>query len=89
MGILASGAGVGSTVLPIMVRRLIPAVGFPWTMRIIAFASLAFLCPSYFLIKTRLPPIKLESSRSFVDLSAFKMKSFTFFVIGAAMIMCE
>ena len=86
---LASGAGAGSTVIPIMVRQLIPAVGFPWTMRIIAFASATVLSGCFFLVKTRLPPCQVHSARDWVDVSAFKMKSYSLFVVGAAMIMCE
>src|SRR6185437_15224651 len=37
LGIVASGSSIGGVILPIMVQRLIPEVGFPWTMRICAF----------------------------------------------------
>ncbi|KAG9043481.1 hypothetical protein FS837_009491 [Tulasnella sp. UAMH 9824] len=35
IGIVAAGAAVGGTVLPIVVRQLIPVVGRQWTMRIV------------------------------------------------------
>jgi MFS family permease len=37
IGIVASGSSLGGVIFPIMTERLIPQVGFPWTMRICAF----------------------------------------------------
>ncbi|KAF2135279.1 uncharacterized protein K452DRAFT_281766 [Aplosporella prunicola CBS 121167] len=42
-GIAASGSSIGGVVFPIMVFKLIPRVGFPWTMRITAFVVLGLL----------------------------------------------
>ncbi|KAI1011746.1 hypothetical protein LB503_004814 [Fusarium chuoi] len=36
-GIAISGSSIGGVIFPIMVNRLMPLVGFGWTMRIVAF----------------------------------------------------
>ncbi|KAJ3993903.1 major facilitator superfamily domain-containing protein [Lentinula boryana] len=56
MGLTAVGSSVGGTVLPIATRKLIPAVGFTWTMRILAFILLFSLSVPCFTLARRLPP---------------------------------
>lgn len=91
MGILASSAGLGATVQPIYVKKVIPIVGFAWTMRIMAFACAIAFTGCFFLIKTRVTPrpSTVKASKYWIDLEAFKRKSYTLFVIGAFFIMCE
>ncbi|PFH46717.1 hypothetical protein AMATHDRAFT_97034, partial [Amanita thiersii Skay4041] len=43
MGLVAVGASIGGTVLPIAANKLIDSVGFKWTMRIIGFILFATL----------------------------------------------
>ncbi|RGP59534.1 putative transporter mch4 [Fusarium sporotrichioides] len=40
-GIAISGSSIGGVIFPIMVNRLMPRVGFGWTMRAVAFIILA------------------------------------------------
>ncbi|RMZ75716.1 hypothetical protein DV738_g5336, partial [Chaetothyriales sp. CBS 135597] len=56
LGLVASGSGLGGVIFPIMVQRLIPEVGFGWTMRICAFLILALMIVANFTIVSRLPP---------------------------------
>ena len=37
MGLVSAGGSVGGVCFPIMFNRLVPAVGFGWSMRIAAF----------------------------------------------------
>ncbi|PSR85698.1 riboflavin transporter MCH5 [Coniella lustricola] len=55
-GIMVSGSSIGGFVMPIMIEKLIPQVGFPWTMRVVAFIYLALLCVVCVTVKSRLPP---------------------------------
>lgn len=55
-GIAASGSSLGGVIFPIMVHKLIPKVGFPWTMRICAFMILGLLIIANLLIRSRIPP---------------------------------
>lgn len=56
LGIIASGSSLGGVCLPIMMNHLIERLGFPWTMRIIAFMFLGMCGIASVTIKSRLPP---------------------------------
>ncbi|KIN01011.1 hypothetical protein OIDMADRAFT_122536 [Oidiodendron maius Zn] len=55
-GIMASGSSLGGVIFPIMVSKLIPKIGFPWTMRAAAFMILGMLIISNLTVKSRLTP---------------------------------
>ncbi|KAM0277433.1 hypothetical protein ACHAQH_005797 [Verticillium albo-atrum] len=60
LGIMVSGSSLGGVILPIMMSRMIDPdilnVGFPWTIRAVAFLFLGLLTISCFTVKSRLPP---------------------------------
>ncbi|KAI4862718.1 major facilitator superfamily transporter [Hypoxylon rubiginosum] len=56
MGILVSGSSLGGVILPIIFNQLIPRLGFPWTLRIVALILLALCSAACLTIKSRLPP---------------------------------
>lgn len=58
LGIVASGSGLGGIIFPIMVNRLIPQVGFGWTMRICAFFILFLGIIANLTVVSRLLPSK-------------------------------
>jgi MFS family permease len=58
LGIVAAGSGLGGIIFPIMVNRLIPQVGFGWTMRICAFFILFLGIIANLTVVSRLPPAK-------------------------------
>ncbi|KAI1843454.1 hypothetical protein JX265_013336 [Neoarthrinium moseri] len=55
-GIIASGSSLGGVCLPIMMNHLIRQIGFPWTMRVVAFMFLGMCGIASATIKSRLPP---------------------------------
>lgn len=55
-GIMASGSSLGGVIFPIMVTKLIPRIGFPWTMRAAAFMILGMMAVANFTVKARLAP---------------------------------
>lgn len=55
-GIMVSGSSLGGFVMPIMIEQLIRRVGFPWTMRAVAFIFLALLAVACATVRSRLPP---------------------------------
>ncbi|CAJ2505228.1 Uu.00g126220.m01.CDS01 [Anthostomella pinea] len=55
-GIVASGSSLGAVILPIMITRLGPQIGFPWAMRICAFVFLFLLCIACLTLRSRNPP---------------------------------
>ncbi|KAH6632913.1 major facilitator superfamily domain-containing protein [Boeremia exigua] len=55
-GILSTGSSIGGIVFPIMTSRLIPSLGYGWTMRVSAFLILALLILAMLTVKSRFPP---------------------------------
>src|SRR5271170_7333002 len=43
MGIVASGSSIGAVILPIALEKLIPLIGFGWSVRVIALIQLTTL----------------------------------------------
>jgi MFS family permease len=56
LGIIASGSSLGGVIFPIMVSKLIPQIGYPWTMRAAAFTILGMLVVANLTVKSRLTP---------------------------------
>jgi len=77
IGVIASGSSIGGVIYPIVLQRLIPKVGFPWAVRVMAFINMGCLAVSCLTIKTRLKPTVRRSWRQgLVDLSGFKESTF-------------
>jgi MFS family permease len=55
-GIMAAGSSTGGVIFPIMVNKLIPRIGFGWTMRVCGFLILALMLVANATVKSRLPP---------------------------------
>ncbi|ETS60296.1 hypothetical protein PaG_05851 [Moesziomyces aphidis] len=95
LGVVASGSSTGGIIFPIMVRKLIPQIGYGWTMRIVGFFALFAVTIAWFSLSTRLPPSIDVHDKSkggwkqiqWTDFSAFRNPAYTFFVIGASSIM--
>jgi hypothetical protein len=77
-GITATGSSLGGIVFPIMVRFLLPSVGFKWTARTIAFV-IAFFLTTGFIVSGTIqrqiaePTHVLIFFRYFITLSAPKL----------------
>ncbi|EZG01117.1 hypothetical protein H106_08462 [Trichophyton rubrum CBS 735.88] len=56
VGIVASGSSLGGIIMPIMITKLIPMLGFPWTMRVCAFLILGLCIVACSCVKSRIPP---------------------------------
>ncbi|KAK3290792.1 major facilitator superfamily domain-containing protein [Chaetomium fimeti] len=86
-GIASTAGGVGGVIFPILLRELLPSVGFGWSCRILAFIMLGLAIPSNLFIKTRLPPARGPDGRPKVqsvwpDFTVFKDARFAFASIG-------
>lgn len=53
-GIAASGSSLGGVIMPIMINKLLPRIGFGWTMRALAFMLLGLLIVANLTVKSRL-----------------------------------
>ncbi|KAL9627442.1 MAG: hypothetical protein Q9164_007606, partial [Protoblastenia rupestris] len=79
IAIAASGTATGGLIYPAIVARLLPTVGFAWTVRTQGFVMLALHLVAFTFTKTRLPPRK---AGALVEWSAFKDTSYTLFALG-------
>lgn len=61
-GIAATAGSVGGMVFPLVLRSLLPRVGFAWTTRILGFILLALAVPANLLLRARLPPSERVAS---------------------------
>ncbi|EXJ73353.1 uncharacterized protein A1O5_03113 [Cladophialophora psammophila CBS 110553] len=57
LGIAATGSSIGGVIFPVMVEKLIPEVGFGWTMRICAFLILGLMVLGNLTLVSRIPPM--------------------------------
>ncbi|KAJ9116415.1 hypothetical protein QFC22_004857 [Naganishia vaughanmartiniae] len=79
---------------PIMIQRLIPRIGFGWSMRVIFFIEIVMLTIAWFTIRTRLPPAIDVRDKSkggwkqvkWIDIHAFKNPAYTMIVIGFGLV---
>ncbi|KAI0179888.1 MFS general substrate transporter [Hypoxylon sp. FL1284] len=69
VGLTTTGNSAGGMVYPIVVRQLLPTLGFAWTARVLAFINLACLSVVFAFMRPRLPPRK---SGPIVDIAAFR-----------------
>ncbi|KAK4184922.1 major facilitator superfamily domain-containing protein [Podospora australis] len=82
-GIATTAGGIGGVIFPVILRELLPGVGFGWSSRILAFIMLGLAIPANLFIQTRLPPAKHEKMQSvWPDFTVFKDLRFTFASLG-------
>ncbi|KAI1174758.1 major facilitator superfamily domain-containing protein [Nemania sp. FL0916] len=80
VGLGTAGNSLGGVVYPLVVRELIPKLGFAWTSRVIGFLNLGILLIAITFMRARLPPRK---SGPLLELSAFKEPKYAGFLVAA------
>ena len=83
IGITTGGSALGGVLLPIIIGRLIPELGFGWAVRIMAFVLMCCLIVACLTIRTRLPLTRDISLRTAVDLGGFRDPRYTLAAIGS------
>ncbi|KAF3917186.1 hypothetical protein ABW20_dc0104443 [Dactylellina cionopaga] len=80
-GFVASGSSVGGIIFPILTRKLIPALGFRYTMIVNSFIVLSLLILSNLILSPRkdIPP---RRKGPLIDLNSFKDPTYMLFVFG-------
>jgi MFS family permease len=81
LGLATSGNAVGGVVYPLIVRQLLPQIGFQWTVRTMGFLALATMSLVIAFSKPRLPPRK---QGPLIDWDAFSDLPYMLFVTGTA-----
>ncbi|KAI4861048.1 MFS general substrate transporter [Hypoxylon rubiginosum] len=69
VGLTTTGNSAGGMIYPVVVRQLLPTLGFAWTARVLAFINLACLSVVFAFMRPRLPPRK---SGPIIDFAAFR-----------------
>ncbi|KAF4880016.1 MFS transporter asaE [Colletotrichum siamense] len=82
IGITACGSGVGGIVYPMLVRQLLPRVGFGWTMRTIGIVQGGGLAIAVAIIRPRVRPRK---TGQLVEWSAFCELEYTSYACGSVL----
>ncbi|KAG0707851.1 MFS general substrate transporter [Suillus ampliporus] len=80
----AIGTSCGSTMFPVAAQRLIPLIGFKWTVRIFGFILMATLGTANILLERRLPPRDVRGG--LFNLETFRNKAYTTYCISGIMI---
>ncbi|KAF4981477.1 hypothetical protein FZEAL_2720 [Fusarium zealandicum] len=92
MGIALAGSSAGSVLFPIILRYTFPALGWQWSMRIMAFVCAGVLIPGTicFLPFNKLHGITSDGQprpkSSALNLAAFKSPAFNFVTAGLFML---
>jgi MFS family permease len=86
-GVASTAGGVGGVVFPVLLRSLLPNLGFAWSCRVLALIMLGLAVPSNLFIRTRLTPAKGRDGRPKVqsvwpDFTVFRDARFAFASIG-------
>jgi len=58
VGLATTGNSTGGVLFPVIVRQLLPKIGFAWTVRVLGFVNLVSLVLVIAFTKPRLPPRK-------------------------------
>jgi MFS family permease len=82
IGIAASGSSLGGIIYPIMFHKLLPQIGFPWTVRIMGFMALALLLIPCTLLRMRSKP---AARHRIIDFSAFLELPYNLFILGGVL----
>lgn len=83
IGVGAVGSSTGGVLYPIMVRQLLPLIGFGWTMRTIALVQAVLFAVAFLCLRPRLPPRK---TGRFIDWAAFKEAEYTLYTLACFMV---
>ncbi|KAJ3760384.1 MFS general substrate transporter [Lentinula raphanica] len=81
LGLYAAGASLGGTVLPITAKALIPTIGFPWTIRVIALIIMFGLVLGNLTIKQRRSSSLVKGS--LFDFSPMRSHAFLVYCFAA------
>ena len=87
MAIAASGTATGGIVFPLIAQRLMPSIGYGWTVRVMGFIVLFNAAVMLALVKPRFtPPGRKNNSNvtsgGFFEWSAFREPPYTLFCTG-------
>ena len=81
VGVAMTSGSIGGVIFPLMLQKLIPAVGFAWATRILGFILLFLVTLANLLIRSRLP--RKKGGSALPDLTVLKDPAFAIVTLGA------
>jgi MFS family permease len=84
LGFATSGNAVGGILYSVIVRQLLPSLGFAWTVRVLGFINLATLAVTVVFMKPRLPPRK---TGPIIDWISIKDVPYVLFTLACCFLM--
>jgi MFS family permease len=81
MGIMVTGSSLGGVIFPIMIGRMVPIVGYGWTMRTAAFIILGLQIVAVFTVRSRTKPVSKKMPVGHL-VAPFKELPFVLMLIG-------
>lgn len=82
MGLGACGSSTGGVLFPIMVRQLLPRIGFQWTIRTIALVQGVSLAIAFLCLRSRIAPRK---TGQLIEWTAFKELEYALYTLACLM----
>ncbi|KAK4691279.1 hypothetical protein P7C71_g5685, partial [Lecanoromycetidae sp. Uapishka_2] len=88
VGLATTGGSVSGVIIPLMLQRLFPKVGFRWATRVLAFVFLFLLVIANLLIRSnpKIQPAKNIKQNIWPDFRIYKHKVFALTTAGVFMI---
>ena len=83
VAITSTGNSIGGAVYPVIVRQLLPKIGYAWTIRVLGFVNLALLATALAFMRPRLPPRK---SGPIVEWKAFYEVPYVCVLVGMSFV---
>lgn len=83
LGLGACGSSTGGVLFPIMVRQLLPLIGFDWTMRTIALVQAVLLSIAFLCLRPRIVPRK---TGRLIEWAAFKEAEYILYTTACFMV---
>jgi MFS family permease len=83
VAIITTGNSFGGGVYPVVVRQLLPQIGFPWTVRVLGFINTACLLLTIVFMRPRLPPRK---SGPLIEWQAFREVPYVSLIFGLSFV---
>lgn len=83
IGLTACGSATGGILFPILVRELLPRIGFGWTMRSIGFFQAGSLAIALICLKPRVAPRK---AGPLIEWAAFRELEYSFYAVAAFLV---
>lgn len=79
VAVVSTGNSVGGAIYPVVVRSLLPKIGFAWTVRVLGFINLACLACALAFMRPRLPP---RTAGPLIEWQAFREVPYACVVCG-------